>query len=94
CEQCGTELTEATLEMEETLDEEILSKHEGDKHEITIEEESSERDQRTEGKGRGLRTFYGARLAYKVMCSCNDEKPVHEGELYDDIQASGMDECF
>lgn len=94
CAECGTEMTEAQLEIEDQLESSLLEKHHGNKHEMSIEEDGVERDQRTEGKGRGLRTFYGARITYKVTCSCSkNDTPIHEGELYDDVQASSMDEC-
>lgn len=59
-------------------------------HELEIEEESSERTNRTEGKGRGRKTFYGASVEYRVNCSCKGFE--FAGILEDDIQASGMDD--
>jgi hypothetical protein len=136
CADCGTDLREATLDMEcdisedwdehlrevalkcKSCDGEVKPAHypEGEdgplcedcagehdhevceknapeapeEHELEDPEETnSERVQRTEGKGRGAKTFYGAKVEFTIKCKCGWE---HQGELQDDIQASAMDE--
>ena len=59
-------------------------------HDLEIEETSSERTSRAEGKGRGTRTFYGAFVDYTVTCSCGGEWKV-EGSLEVEEQASAME---
>lgn len=91
CDQCSTELTEASLEMEDDISAELEAHREKCKDaEFTAEETESERDTKGEGKGRYMKTFYGAKVSYSVTCSECD-KLVHEGELSDFIQASCMD---
>lgn len=94
CAECGTELTEATLEMEEDHRGDVethecsggLSKED---RELSVEEISADRDSKTEGRGRGLRTFYGATVDYNINCSCGDQ--VCTGQASEFIQASSMD---
>ena len=96
CDQCGAELKEATLDMEtdDPCDAYRLHledvKGEAKDHKLEVEETSSSRTQRSEGKGRGTKTFYGATIDYKVTCGCG--KFEHEGTMEDDTQASSMDE--
>lgn len=90
CQDCGTELTEANLELEADCPE--AAKHvqrKGD-HTLEAEEESSERDVRTEGKGRYAKTFYGAKITVKVTCSCEKFSDCTV-ELVGHEQASAMD---
>lgn len=93
CGECGTELREATFEVdapEYGLAAEELAKHTGEGHGLEVEEQSSERTTRQEGKGRYAKSFYGYDLAFRVTCSCGQLKI--EGQTNDDIQASSMDE--
>jgi hypothetical protein len=46
---------------------------------------------RTEGKGRGLKTFYGYHAVIRVTCACGHFEA--EGEASEDMQASCMEEC-
>ena len=94
CGECGTELREATFEVdgpEYGLTAEQLAKHAGQGHSLEVEEQSSERTDRQEGKGRYAKKFYGYDLAFRVTCSCVEGLKV-EGSCNDDIQASSMDE--
>ena len=99
CAECGTELKEATLEMEHDHSAEC-EEHKGDGHELSVEESSSERDSRsgyfkkgvfTPAYGRYAKTLYSATVSYVITCSCSDEWKV-EGDVSDEIQASHMDE--
>ncbi len=95
CQDCGTELTEATFDVDEEFPEaeEHLKKYAdpdaGDeKHELEMEDALS-RDERSQGKGRGTRTFYGALGTITVKCSCNKS---WSKDWSDEVQASHMDE--
>ena len=93
CAECGTDLTEATLEMECDRSDEVAAhrreKHPtGDPPDLSADEERAERSSRTVGKGRGLRTFYGADVDYTVECECGW---VIDGTASDDVQASSME---
>lgn len=60
--------------------------------ELEAEENGTERIDRFEGKGRGVRHFYGVEVSYKVTCNaCPDWAA--EGTMSAEIQASGMDEA-
>jgi len=56
-------------------------------------EVEAEMSSRTEGKGRGLKTFYGYHATVTLKCSCGGIE-AHRGgnEHDDDMQASQMDE--
>ncbi|MBU1457050.1 MAG: hypothetical protein KKD01_20235, partial [Proteobacteria bacterium] len=64
CADCGTELKEANVDLEIDLSAEVAAHRaachvEGDDHELEVTDETLERTERSEGKGRGTRTFYG-----------------------------------
>lgn len=90
CADCGMDLKEASLDMEEALD---LSGHvkEGqeDKHEFSIDEESV--DQVEEGGGRYQKSYFGAEIAFAVTCSCDAAWKL-EGKISDKVAASEMEE--
>lgn len=90
CGECGTELKEATLTFESQV--EVPAGHIGDGHELSLADEqpSGEMTSRTEGRGRRVRTFYGATVDAEVTCSCGNF--VAYETLSDDVQASAMDE--
>lgn len=89
CAECGTEVTEADLEWEAELEGDV-SGHEGDGHALKIDEADCAPTMRTEGKGRGTKTFYGAEISYSVTCSCGKLGEI-TGSLNDDVQASDME---
>jgi len=90
CQECGTELKEASFEMEAdaTAD---LTAHEQNcmkrEYESSADLSTSER---SEGKGRGMKSFYGVEGDAKIVCACGDE--VGEYPVADEIQASAMEE--
>lgn len=86
CDQCGTELAEATFDCDLPI--EGLEAHAGDGHDLDGDVEESSRTSRSTGQGRGRRTFYGFEATIKVACSCGFETTA---EISDEIQASGMD---
>lgn len=93
CADCGTELREAALDLEADLAVELAGHLGGDvQHKLSVEELAAERTDRTEGKGHGTRTYYGARVEFKVTCSC-DPAFGAAGDFDDEVQASAMDEC-
>jgi len=59
-------------------------------HEMEVEVDDCELTSRTEGKGRGLKTFYGYHAAVHVRCSCGDFES--DTEASEDTQASSMEE--
>ncbi len=87
CEDCGEELKEATFDVDETV--EIPTEHK--KHNIEVDSVDPERTQRTTGKGRGTRMYYGAEMDIIVTChTCL--KKLAEVHWAADEQASAMDE--
>lgn len=86
CADCGQELKEFNFEFEEFLE---LDGHKG--HDLSVNVNLSEMTQRSEGKGRGLKTFYGVLIEGEISCSCNDQT-VANFTLSDECQASAMDE--
>lgn len=86
CAECGTELKTGAVEMTAKIQHDCDS----DERELSIEETMSEGDTRTEGSGRYMKTFYGARVEAKITCGC--EHYEEDVELAGHIQASAMDE--
>lgn len=103
CAECGTDLRSASLDLEadSPFTAEEIEEHRKAHPGCTgfdVEADDPERTSRTEGKGRGCRTFYGVTIHATVKCQCPDEaKPEDrlegEVELSNDIQASDMDEA-
>lgn len=96
CAECGTEMREASFDLSFDFSGAEFDNHkpqEEDEEESEHELEVSidyERDVRTEGSGRRLRTFYTVRATAHLSCKCgwSDSRTAE-----DEIQASAMDEC-
>lgn len=86
CADCGNELKDTTLEMESSVD---LSDHQGDTHEVEIEEDSVE-GVCEPGSDRWSKTYYGASVTVVVTCSCGNLNA--SIEMSDKVSASEMDE--
>lgn len=99
CAECGGDLKTAELEFEHVVK---VTLPEGKElaSNPTWAESSCEGTSRTEGKGRGMRTYYGFALTGTIEYHLKDkdadpddaEQSV-EVDISDDIQASSMDEC-
>lgn len=96
CGDCGTELKEASFDMESEIE---IGEHKGEEHELTVENTGAERTSRSgffqkgkfvSGFGRYAKTFYGAAVDFTVTCSCG--KLDVSGQMTEEVQASGMDE--
>lgn len=79
--------------------EEILADPDADHDEdlevdLEVDEGDLERTDRFEGKGRGQRHFYGARVGFTVKATFRGVTAEFEGSVEDDIQASSMDQQF
>jgi hypothetical protein len=71
-----------------------MAEDEDDEIDLEVDEGDLERTSRTEGKGRGTRTFYGARVGFTVKVTFRGATSEFEGSVEDDIQASSMDQQF
>lgn len=93
CSECGGELKEASLDVEETLPgwEEHV-KMEGEHQLEFVEDPSAERQSFTEGKGRGIKTFYGAEATFRVACTCGNF--TSDIEWKGSVQASHMEQMY
>lgn len=91
CANCDTELREASFEVEESYEASVAHKD----HDLDVQTEV-EAIEYTEGKGRGMKTFYGYSLSCKVVClNCEvDGEPtvLASGSAKDYIPAGEMDE--
>jgi hypothetical protein len=95
CEDCGEELKEATFDIyvdaKVGANEESFKAHK--EHELSVEPGEVERTCRSEGKGRGAKTFYGASVEIVVTCmTCVGSPTVTTVTWADEVQASSMDE--
>lgn len=89
CQDCGAELTEYTFDIETAVElpEEVLKKVENGAS-ISVGDDA-ERGSRIEGRGRGTKTFYGARATFTVTVEGVEQN--FSVEWNDDVQASFMD---
>lgn len=88
CAECQTELAEYTFELETA----ITVMHEGYTDECEMQASGDlQRDMKYEGRGRGMKTFYGYTGPISVSCETHGGKEVGEKECSDYVQASGMD---
>lgn len=95
CADCGTELKEATLELEGEFElppkDEAKAETEGEEAEHAFEVEETSIDQIEEGGGRWKKSYFGAEVFYTVTCGCGCEFS-HEGSFSDKVAASEMEE--
>jgi len=103
CAECGTELKEGEIEIEQEV---LETKEDGeevehgtnadglalDGHELTIARVELDNDQWSKGKGRWTETFYGVSGDVTVKCSCGWVHTVAIGVKDNAMPASGMDE--
>jgi len=103
CAECGTELAEAEAEAEDTFDhfhEENPENPEDEEWEWDAEENleleddcpEPEMEDRSVGKGRYAKHFWGAKIEYSIHCKTCDE--TIEGELLCEEQASYFDQLY
>ncbi len=89
CQECGEELKEAVFDID--FAPKIDEKHKD--HAFGVELNDIERTCRSEGKRRGTKTFYGAKVEIVVTCDdCEGGPVVASLSWSDDEQASSMDE--
>jgi hypothetical protein len=96
CTDCSSEIEESTFDLEGEVD---VTEHQGEGHELTLEDVEWERTDRNQTKDRNgkpiksyryQRRFYGVSGEAVVSCSCQEE-PVGSVVLEDEVQASGME---
>lgn len=92
CAECGQELKEAQLELSAEIPQEVADAHDGDNHDLEVEETGV--DPIEEGGGRYAKSYFGATVSFAVRCSCQkkDDAAIYEGEMSDKVAASAMDE--
>jgi len=102
CQDCSSELTEATLNVDMDFASEIVEHRgeqaEGDHATLSVDHDGGSRTDRTENKDRNgkiikqsryMKRFYGAEATITVECACGEK---FEQGWSDEVQASGMDE--
>lgn len=99
CGDCGTTLKTASIEGAEELETETCEpesarmKEGGADHAWTVADSSFDAADRTEGKGRGMRTFYGFTATIKLSCEHEGCEAAKEIEITADEQASSFEEA-
>lgn len=86
CIECGSELTEASFDI--SLECTLTHNPGCKKADYDVSDGGFTRTVKSEGKGRGMKTFYGAEGDITVNCSCGDSTTV---SWSDNIQASHME---
>jgi Zn ribbon nucleic-acid-binding protein len=89
CLECGTELKEATVQLEETIQFTHLIK--GCQGEVEIDQNDIQTTDRFEGKGRGAKHFYGVEVT--VSLDCPECKASQSHTLLIEEQASNFEDC-
>ena len=112
CAECNDELKEGSFQTEldmsgdlEGHTTETVPEDDENTHELEVNESGVEFTSRSEGKGRGTRTYYGYKVEFNVTCSCGklgmttkdkEGKEKFEagvpGTIEEDMQASSLDE--
>jgi len=100
CQECGSELKEANLDVDVDLSAEI-EKHrllKGKHDDLSVSDDGGSRTDRTQNKDRNgklitnrryMKQFYGAEMTITVECECGEK---FEASWAEEVQASGMDE--
>ena len=86
CIECGSELTEANFDISIEHQFEHNSDCKGTDYDVSGD--GFTRTSESTGKGRGMRTFYGAEGDITITCSCGSTETV---AWSDKVQASHMD---
>lgn len=95
CAECGTELKEATIDLEADISGELPEKPEvkegetAPDYEITIE--TGDVSSIEEGGGRYQKSYFGGEVTFTVTCSWNEEWS-YEGSVSGKVAASEMEE--
>lgn len=103
CAECGSELKEGNFQMEEQLPEDIAKDHDGDGHDLEVEEDGQDiiDDYKTKDRhGKPIKNpryqthEYGVSVNFSVRCSCQEKgaEPLFSGTLEDKMPASSFDE--
>ncbi len=71
-----------------------LAIDEDDEIDLEVDESDLERTDRFEGKGRGARHYYGAKVGFTVKVTFRGVTHEFEGSVEDEIQASSMDQQY
>lgn len=96
CGECGTELKDAEMEVEETV--ELVHIPDAESHEVSLDAESADPSDRVENKDRHgkliknsryMKTFYGADISVTVSCTCGASA---DANFNCEEQASGFNE--
>jgi len=91
CDQCGTELKEASFIFDQTYERGLGTGLDKDSIEMTVEAENWDT---YKGKGRGMKTFYGVRATVTLSKIVQGEsRDLLTETLEDTLQASYYDEC-
>lgn len=97
CSDCGSELKTSDVEVNEQVEgaEEHMSAHDkknpSHSYELSITDSEVGDADKFEGKGRGMKHFYGIEGQFTVECSCKKFKA--DGKFSEFVQASHFDDC-
>lgn len=103
CAECGGELKEGTFNMEEEIDDQLLKDHEGDGHELEVEEDGTDvidEYQTTDRHGKPIKNsryqkhLYGVSVNCTLRCSCQESgaEALASFTLEDKMAASSFDQ--
>jgi hypothetical protein len=96
CAECGTDLKEATFDVDETIEIEGHRPTDDETHDLEVEIDQCEATETYKGRegapARYQKHYYGVDCQFSISCSCGQLRDVN-GSYNDEVQASGMDEC-
>lgn len=94
CGDCGSQLKQTSFDVDENVPFEGMKLTDAT-HEVEVETSSEEGTSRTEGKGRGLKTFYGVNIEITVTAKPKEgdaEPQTVTINFTDDTQASSFED--
>jgi hypothetical protein len=89
CSECGTDLREANIDVDESV--EFTHEPKDCDGDLEIDVDSDSSNDRYEGKGRGAKHFYGADVEVTISCSKCKATVSHSFSVEE--QSSSFDEC-
>jgi len=90
CADCGEELAEGMADFDGQIDDDLVEEHTGEGHELLAEDE----DAKSEVRGSGRNTEYGAIVTYAIRCKCQGKnaEPLERADIAcDGLRPSDLD---
>jgi hypothetical protein len=90
CTDCGEEMKEGTLQLNDDVPEETVAEHQGEGHVLSAKDKTAKASE--SGAGKNLR--YDIEVAYEISCSCQSgpDQSFYAGGMEGEIYPAEMDD--